>query len=254
MAVSAEPDRVAVVSDTTRYTTAELNALADAGAGVINETGAGSVAYVGMGGDMLPLLLFSAARAGLPFAPLNYRLSGQALSELIERLPQPLVVVDKEYRDLISESGDIGVAQIDSDTFCAQARTTAPDVQWPDPDDVAVILFTSGTTSRPKAVELTHNNLTSYVTGTVEFGSADAADAALICVPPYHIAGVGAALSNLYAGRKSVYLRRFNPAEWIRLVKAEAATTATVVPTMLERIVAELEAHPTPLPTLRNLA
>ncbi|MEB3049203.1 fatty acid--CoA ligase family protein [Mycolicibacter sp. MYC123] len=254
MAMSGDPDRVAVVSETARHTTAELNALADAGAGVINATGARSVAYVGMGGDMLPLLLFSAARAGQPFAPLNYRLSGPALRELIDRLPAPLVVVDKEYRDLISEAGDVGVALMDSDEFCAAARTTAPDVQWPDPDDVAVILFTSGTTSRPKAVELTHNNLTSYVTGTVEFGSADASDAALICVPPYHVAGVGAALSNLYAGRKMVYLRRFSAPEWIRLVAGERVTTATVVPTMLERIVAELEAHPTALPTLRNLA
>ncbi|MFL0178143.1 class I adenylate-forming enzyme family protein [Mycobacterium sp. SMC-15] len=251
MAVSADPDRVAVVSETTRYTTAELNALADAGAGVIEETGAASVAYVGMGGDMLPLLLFSAARSGRPFAPLNYRLSGQALRELIERLPQPLVVVDKEYRDIL---GDIGVAVMDSDTFCARAQTATPAVQWPDPDDVAVVLFTSGTTSKPKAVELTHNNLTSYVTGTVEFDSADTGDAALICVPPYHIAGVGAALSNLYAGRKAVYLRRFSAAEWIRLVNTEAVTTATVVPTMLERIVSELEARPAPLATLRNLA
>lgn len=251
MAVSADPDRVAVVSETARYTTTELNALADAGAGVIEETGAGSVAYVGMGGDMLPLLLFSSARAGRAFAPLNYRLSGQALRELIERLPQPLVVVDKEYRDVV---GDIGVAVVDSEDFCARARTTAPAVQWPDPDDVAVVLFTSGTTSKPKAVELTHNNLTSYVTGTVEFGSADPSDAALICVPPYHIAGVGAALSNLYAGRKMVYLRRFSPSEWIRLVTTESVTTATVVPTMLERIVSELEARPTPLPSLRNLA
>ena len=64
------------------------------------------------------------------------------------------------------------------------------------------MLFTSGTTSKPKAVELTHNNLTSYITGTVEFASADPGDAALICVPPYHIAGVSAALSNLYAGPK----------------------------------------------------
>lgn len=258
MAVSADPGRVAVVSETARYTTAELNALADAGAGVIEETGAGSVAYVGMGADMLPLLLFSAARAGRPFAPLNYRLSSQALRELIERLPQPLVVVDKEYRDLIGEAGDLGGemadAVIDSDTFCARAQTTAPAVQWPDPDDVAVVLFTSGTTSKPKAVELTHNNLTSYVTGTVEFGSAEPEDAALICVPPYHIAGVGAALSNLYAGRKAVYLRRFSAAEWIRLATTEAVTTATVVPTMLDRIVSELEAHPTPLPSLRNLA
>lgn len=251
MAMSAAPDRVAVVSETARYTTAELNALADAGAGVIDETSAASVAYIGMGGDMLPLLLFAAARAGRPFAPLNYRLSGQALRELIERLPQPLVVVDKEYRDLV---GDIGVAQMDSDEFCTRAQTATPAVQWPDPDDVAVVLFTSGTTSKPKAVELTHNNLTSYVTGTVEFGSADPQDAALICVPPYHIAGVGAALSNLYAGRKMVYLRRFSPSEWIRLVNAEEVTTATVVPTMLERIVTELETSPTALPSLRNLA
>ena len=47
--------------------------------------------------------------------------------------------------------------------------------------------------------------------GTVEFASADADDAALICVPPYHIAGVGAALSNLYAGRRMVYLRSSTP-------------------------------------------
>src|SRR5690625_6154388 len=74
MAVSQDPDRVAVVCDQTRCTTAELSALADGGAGLIAASGAQSVAYVGMGGDMLPLLLFAAARAGVPCAPLNYRL------------------------------------------------------------------------------------------------------------------------------------------------------------------------------------
>jgi acyl-CoA synthetase (AMP-forming)/AMP-acid ligase II len=127
-------------------------------------------------------------------------------------------------------------------------------VEFPDPESVAIVLFTSGTTSEPKAVELTHNNLTSYVTGTVEFESADADDAALICVPPYHIAGVGAALSNLYAGRKMVYLPTFDPLEWVRLINAEHVTTATVVPTMLERIVTVLEAGGHRLPSLRNLA
>ena len=118
------------------------------------------------------------------------------------------------------------------------------------------MLFTSGTTSQPKAVELTHNNLTSYVTGTVEFESAAPTDAALICVPPYHIAGVGAALSNLYAGRKMVYLPNFDAQEWVRLVDDEQITTATVVPTMLDRIVTVLEAGDagSKLPSLRNLA
>ncbi|MCV7316949.1 long-chain fatty acid--CoA ligase [Mycolicibacillus parakoreensis] len=253
MAVSQDPDRVAVVCDQTRCTTAELSALADGGAGLIAASGAQSVAYVGMGGDMLPLLLFAAARAGVPCAPLNYRLSAPALHELIDRLPQPLVVVDAEYRGVLADRL-AGNAVLDSAEFRTEARTTEPVNAWPDADDVAVVLFTSGTTSQPKAVELSHNNLTSYVTGTVEFASADPQDAALICVPPYHIAGVGAALTNLYAGRRSVYLRKFDPAEWIRLVNAESVTTATVVPTMLDRIVAELERHPRAMPSLRNLA
>ncbi|MGV0801239.1 AMP-binding protein, partial [Mycolicibacterium elephantis] len=150
-----------------------------------------------------------------------------------------------------------GKQVIGADEFVAAARTIepAPDIpEFPDPDDVGIVLFTSGTTSRPKAVELTHNNLTSYVTGTVEFASAEPGDAALICVPPYHIAGVGAALSNLYAGRKMVYLRQFDPNQWVRLVREEGVTTATVVPTMLDRIVSTLEAGPVELPTLRNLA
>jgi acyl-CoA synthetase (AMP-forming)/AMP-acid ligase II len=251
MAVSDNPDREAVVSNGTRLTVGELSSLADGGAGVIASSGAGSVAYVGTGGAMLPLLMFSSARSARPFTPLNYRLSADGLHELIARLPDPLVVFDDEYRDMVEGTG---VKSVDSEDFITMARTAEPASEFADPDDVAIVLFTSGTTSRPKAVELSHYNLTSYVMGTVEFGSADPDDAALICVPPYHIAGVSAALSNLYAGRKMVYLSKFEPKEWIRLVGDEAVTTATVVPTMLDRIVGELREQATPLPTLRTLA
>lgn len=251
MASSSDPDRDAVVSGDTRMTTDELSTLADGGAGVIAASGAQHVAYVGTGGAMLPLLLFSAARAAVPVTPLNYRLSADGLRELIDRLPTPLVVADAEYIDVVAGAGK---QVISSDEFVESARTTEPAAEFADPDEIAVVLFTSGTTSRPKAVELTHNNLTSYVTGTVEFASASPQDAALICVPPYHIAGVSAALSNLYAGRKMVYLTKFDPSEWVRLVADEGITTATVVPTMLDRIVAALERTPTALPTLRNLA
>ncbi|HEY7050506.1 MAG TPA: class I adenylate-forming enzyme family protein, partial [Mycobacterium sp.] len=187
MALSAAPDREALVCDDTRLTVAELSALADGGAGVITTSGAGSVAYVGTGGTMLPLLIFSSARAASTFTPLNYRLSTDGLRELIDRLPEPLVVFDDEYRHMVS---GLGVKTIDASAFTEMARTAEPASEFPDPDDVAVVLFTSGTTSRPKAVELSHNNLTSYVTGTVEFASAEPGDAVLTCVPPYHIAGV----------------------------------------------------------------
>jgi long-chain acyl-CoA synthetase len=251
MAVSGAPDRVAVVSGETRLTTQELSDLADGGAGVIAGSGAEHVVYVGTGGAMLPLLLFSSARANRTFTPINYRLSAEGIQALIERLPNPLIVVDERYRDMVGSAGKVVV---ESQEFLNAARTAEPVTEFADPDDVGVVLFTSGTTSAPKAVELTHNNLTSYITGTVEYGAAGPADAALICVPPYHIAGVSAALSNLYAGRKMVYLTNFDPAEWVRLVAAERVTSATVVPTMLDRIVAILESGGHALPSLRSLA
>lgn len=251
MAASTNPDRTALVSGEMRLTTAQLSELADGGAGVIAAAGTSHVAYVGLGGAMLPLLLFSSARAGATFTPLNYRLSADGLRELIDRLPQPLVVADAEYLDVVAGAGK---EVIGSEEFIAAARAAEPAAEFPDPEDVGVVLFTSGTTSRPKAVELTHNNLTSYITGTVEFDGAQPDDAALICVPPYHIAGVSAALSNLYAGRKMVYLPQFDPSEWVRLVRDEGVTSATVVPTMLDRIVSALESDPVALPTLRTLA
>jgi acyl-CoA synthetase (AMP-forming)/AMP-acid ligase II len=251
MAASGDPDRVAAVDGEHRLTTGELSALADGGAGVITASAARHVAYVGAGGVVQPLLIFASARAGVPYTPINYRLSADGIQELIARLPDPLVIVDDRYRDAVVGAGK-GV--LTSGQFLAAARTAEPVAEFADPDDVAIVLFTSGTTSKPKAVELSHGNLTSYITGTVEFGSADVEDAALICVPPYHIAGVNAAMSNLYAGRKMVYLTNFDADQWVRLVADEKVTTATVVPTMLDRIVTALERRPTELPSLRNLA
>jgi len=251
MAASSNPDRTAVVSGDLRLTTQQLSDLADGGAGVIAASNAKHLAYVGIGGAMLPVLIFAAARAGLAFTPINYRLSAEGIQALIKRLPEPLVVVDSRYRDMVGDASDRVML---SDEFLTAAHTGEPAAEFPDPESVAIVLFTSGTTSQPKAVELSHNNLTSYVTGTVEFESAEPTDAALICVPPYHIAGVSAALSNLYAGRKMVYLPNFDAEEWVRLIDAERVTTATVVPTMLDRIVTVLESGGHELPSLRNLA
>ncbi|WP_333890334.1 class I adenylate-forming enzyme family protein [Mycolicibacterium gadium] len=262
-AALGEPDRIAVVSGDLRLTIAELSTLADGAAGVISASGAQHVAYVGAGGAMLPLMVFAAARAAVPITPLNYRLSAEGLRTLTEglrtligRLPRPVIIVDDEYRDMVGDLPGHAVQIMSPAEFIATARMSPPAAEYADPDSVAVVLFTSGTTSAPKAVELSHNNLTSYVMGTVEFASAEPGDAAAICVPPYHIAGIGAALSNLYAGRKAVYLSNFDATEWVRLVNRETVTSATVVPTMLDRIVTVLEGlDESPLlPSLRTLA
>jgi acyl-CoA synthetase (AMP-forming)/AMP-acid ligase II len=251
MAAEFDPNRVAVVDEGLRWTTSELDQRAAGGSGVIAASTAQHVAYLGTGGAVLPLALFSAARAGVPFTALNYRLSRGALRDLIDRLSQPIIIADDEYLDV---AACLERPVLRSAEFTAASHSTPAEAWQESPDAVAVVLFTSGTTSRPKAVELSHNNLFAYVTKTVEFASADSGQAALICVPPYHIAGVGAALSNLYAGRKMVYLRQFDARQWVRLINDEKITTATVVPTMLDRIVTEIEDNPVALPTLCNLA
>jgi acyl-CoA synthetase (AMP-forming)/AMP-acid ligase II len=123
-----------------------------------------------------------------------------------------------------------------------------------DDDDVAVVLFTSGTTSEPKSALLRHRHLMAYLLGSVEFGSADESEAVLVSVPPYHVAGIANMLSNLFSGRRLVYLASFSAHEWLSRVAEEKVTHAMVVPTMLARIVERLGGEVMTSSTLRTLS
>jgi acyl-CoA synthetase (AMP-forming)/AMP-acid ligase II len=136
----------------------------------------------------------------------------------------------------------------------AGAGTVDPAASVSDPDDPAVLIFTSGTTGDPKAAVLRHRHLTSYVLGSVEFMGADESEATLTSVPPYHIAGVSGLLTAVYAGRRIVALRAFDPAHWVDIARDERATHAMVVPTMLHRILDVLEERDERLPALLHLA
>ncbi len=92
------------------------------------------------------------------------------------------------------------------------------------------------------------------MTGTVEFASAEPATPPLICVPPYHIAGVGAALSNLYAGRKIVSAQVRRPRSGSGWPRPKRSPSRPSYPPWLDRIISELDSNPPRLPALRTLA
>jgi acyl-CoA synthetase (AMP-forming)/AMP-acid ligase II len=186
------------------------------------------------------IALFGAALAGVPYCPLNYRLADADLAALLQRIAPALVIGDEaRIRRIAGDQGHT-VHSRESFTAAAQAATPFAD-EYDGGEGVAVQLFTSGTTAAPKAAILRHANLIGYILGTVEFASADESDAALVVVPPYHIAGISALLSSCYAGRRIVLLPAFSPEAWLELVEAERVTNAFVVPTMLGRIVDALE-------------
>jgi acyl-CoA synthetase (AMP-forming)/AMP-acid ligase II len=102
---------------------------------------------------------------------------------------------------------------------------------------------------------LRQRHLVSYVLGSVEFGSAGEEEATLVSVPPYHIAGIAALQSSLYAGRRIVQLPSFDAELWLETARAERVTHAFVVPTMLARVIDVLgDARDASLPSLRALA
>ncbi len=101
---------------------------------------------------------------------------------------------------------------------------------------------------------LRHRHLTSYVLETVEFMGADPDDAALVSVPPYHIAGIAAVLTSVWSGRRLVYLPQFTAESWVDTAAREAVTHAMVVPTMLGRILDVLDERGEKLPALRHLS
>jgi acyl-CoA synthetase (AMP-forming)/AMP-acid ligase II len=247
MAVSGHADRIALGTRAAGLTFGGLGRNAAGGATLLRRRDARHVVFAGRNGPGFPQLLFASAIAGIPFVPVNYRLAREQLLEMIADLDRPLVVADAEYLPLLAESRDA----ITTDAFLAEAAAADPADPAPDDDSApAVLLFTSGTTARPKAVVLRHEHLVAYILSTVEFGGAGEDEAALVAVPPYHIAAVGSALSNLYAGRRVIYLPDFDAEAWLRLVRDESVTTAMVVPTMLARVLEVLGDGTADVPSL----
>lgn len=259
MAAECHPQRIAVSAGAERLTYAELLAAARAAAAAIRSGPWRYVALLDVNSPAVPIALFAAAYAGLPYVPLNYRLTRPELEELLRRIT-PAWLIGEAATTLRGLVVPEDTRRIDRSAFLELVRAAAPSgeaLQAPGGSgDVAIQLFTSGTTGQPKAAVLRHENLMSYILGTVEFGAAAEDDATLIAVPPYHIAGISAVLSSTYAGRRMVQLASFEAATWLALARSEKVSNAFLVPTMLSRLIEHLDARgeAPQLPHLRAIA
>jgi acyl-CoA synthetase (AMP-forming)/AMP-acid ligase II len=255
MAASGFGERVAIRNGPDQLTYGELFRCAGAAAAAVGASGRERLAVLDVSSLAVPVGLFASAWAGVPFVPLNYRLTDEELSGLLDRIAPSYVVTDASRASALSRRGDATVAV--RERFLGDARKGDPgEESWPmDPEAIAVLLFTSGTTGAPKAAVLRHKHIVSYILGSVEFGSAGEDDAALVSVPPYHIAGVAAIASSVYSGRRVVQLPNFSAEAWLETARAERVTNAFVVPTMLARIIDALgDAKSADLPHLRALS
>ena len=254
MASSGFGERTAVGSHGRGLTYEQLFQRSGSAAAHFREAGIDRVSMVDVSSEALPIALFGSAWAGVPFVPLNYRLTVPELRHLASEVAPSVTVCNDDALAAIEDLD--GVRAVVRPDFLTQwAEGSTPDSDWNvDPDEIAILLYTSGTTGAPKAAVLRHKHLVSYVIGSVEFMGAAEDEATLVSVPPYHVAGMAAILSAVYAGRRIVQLPNFDAADWVNLVRAEDVTHAMVVPTMLARIVDYLEDVGGGLPSLRALS
>ena len=124
-----------------------------------------------------------------------------------------------------------------------------------DPDDVAVLMYTSGTTGRPKGVMLTHRNLITSAESAYTSNEVEGPQVMLVCLPMAHIYGVAAmnaALRSEYAEQRTVVMRWYEPEECMRLIEKHRINAFPAVPTMFQLILNHPKADDYDLSSLQD--
>lgn len=158
------------------------------------------VGYVGLNHPDFLVTLFAAARIGAAFVPLNWRLTADELCYILGNAQVHTLLADAERATAIdpvrTEAGlrrTIALSPVSdwevADTLLAGRAPLAEPVHAA-PDDVAVIMYTSGTTGRPKGAMLTHANLFwNNINALLSFDTSQQ-DVSLVCAPLFHIGGL----------------------------------------------------------------
>jgi long-chain acyl-CoA synthetase len=252
------PDRVAITFDDQRWTYAEFanraNRLANALADVGVEAG-DRIAVIDVNTPQHLEAYFAAARLDAIYVPLNFREHPEEMGFPLEHTAPKVLIAGERYVPLVESlrpqaasveqfivaGGTVNGGWVAYDDLLGSGQ--AEELRFPEgePGNTAVLLFTAGTTGRPKAVMLSHDSFTSFMLSSVEPPDPDIEERTLLTLPMYHIAGLQAALASVYGGRPIVIQRQFEPWEWLNLVQQEQVARALVVPTMLKQVLDHVE-------------
>ncbi|ROO85807.1 acyl-CoA synthetase (AMP-forming)/AMP-acid ligase II [Actinocorallia herbida] len=228
---------VALVDDGRSWTYAELDRAADAHAAALRRAGAAPgdvVAILARNHATFVLELIALDRIGAVSLPLNWRLHAEELRYVCGHAGVALVLADLEFHEKAEGCGR-GVVHEEGTTpegwlsLPALLREAGGDPAIPDAetseDGVQRVLYTSGTTSRPKGVTHTHGNIDANQVGQIlELGLTDA-DRTMVSAPLFHVSGLEApGLATLRAGGTMVIARSYRGEDIVRLAARERVT------------------------------
>lgn len=282
LAAAIVPDRTAVIFDGARISFARLQERVNRLANAMAELGIGSgdrVAAMQTNCHHLLEIYFAAAQLDAIYVPINFRAKEDELAAMLAIVEPSLLFLGERYLPLVPADGSLTgerIVMLDAagregrrnyDALLAGADPEQLHFPEDDADATTVIMFTSGTTSVPKGVQLTHDSFSAFLLTSVTPADPDVAETNLLTVPLYHVAGLQAALAAVFGGRTLVVMPQFEPEEWLALAARHRANRAMLVPTMLKRVlehprfadydlssldVITYGAAPMPLPVIRD--
>ncbi len=204
------------------------------------------VGYIGFNHPVFLETLFAASSLGAIFVPLNFRLSGPEIRYIGNDAGLHTLVVDNEMQSIIeseaenlccrrfvaAESDARPPAGWDILESVISAQEPLADIEAVSSDDIAVIMYTSGTTGLPKGAMLTHGN---FFWNTINscFSEELMGQATLTCAPLFHIGGLNVTtLQSLAKGVEVVLLRHFDPGKVLENIQRYKVSSMFGAPTM----------------------
>ncbi|MEU5878822.1 long-chain fatty acid--CoA ligase [Spirillospora sp. NPDC047279] len=256
------PDRVAVMFEGRRWTYRELHDRVVRLAHALRARGVGRgdrVAYLGTNHPSYLETLFAAGSLGAVFVPLNFRLTAPELAYNLADSGAGVLIHTPELAEVASAAADqagVGV-RVGVGAGYEELLAAAPAEPFDEPvspDDPCMIMYTSGTTGRPKGAVLSHANVTWNSLNVLVDIDLGADEVTLVVAPLFHTAGLNmTCLPTLLKGGTVVLLGAFDPDRVLELIETERVTYMFGVPTMYDAIAARPRWAATDLSSLRTL-